>query len=128
MPYNPEKHHRHSIRLKGYDYSQAGVYFVTVCTRNRELYFEQHPKLRQIVNQRWQEIPNRYSSIELDEFIIMPNHIHGIIIVEITLAVTQNKNNGIKPIHTINQKNRAGARPAPTIGEIKSLMFIIKHE
>ncbi len=104
MKHNPIIHNRRSIRLKEYDYSQPGGYFITICTHNGELYFEQYPKLKQIVNQHWQRMPERYTNMELDEFIIMPNHIHGIIIVGATLAVAQ--------------KNRAGARPAPTIGEI----------
>ncbi|MGH7802166.1 MAG: transposase [Thermodesulfobacteriota bacterium] len=104
MKYNPDIHHRKSIRLKEYDYSQLGAYFITICTHNKELYFEQYPELKQIVSRQWQEIPDRYTNIQLDEFIVMPNHIHGIMIVGATLAVAQ--------------KNRAGARPAPTIGEI----------
>ena len=104
MKYNPDVHHRRSIRLKEYDYSQAGAYFITICTRNKELYFERYSKLKQIVNQQWQKILENYANIQLDEFVIMPNHIHGIIIVGATLAVAQ--------------KNRAGSRPAPTIGEI----------
>jgi len=100
MSYNPDKHHRRSIRLKGYDYSQPGAYFITICTRNRELYFEQYPELRQIVDRQWQRITDRFSGVKLDEYVIMPNHIHGILIVGATLAVAQNK--------------RAGARPAPT--------------
>ena len=104
MKYNPAVHHRRSIRLKEYDYSQPGAYFITICTRNKESYFEQYPELKRIVNRQWQEITSRFVNIQLDEFIIMPNHIHGIIIVGATLAVAR--------------KNRAGARPAPTIGEI----------
>lgn len=103
VKYNSDIHHRRSIRLKGYDYSKLGAYFITICTFNRELYFEKYTKLKEIVNQQWQKITKRYSNLILDEFIIMPNHIHGIIIVGATLAVAQ---------------NRAGARPAPTIGKI----------
>ena len=97
-------HHRRSIRLKWYDYSQKGAYFVTVCTHDGRPYFEEYPELRQIVTQRLQEIPDRFSGITLDESVIMPNHVHIIIIVGATLAVAPN--------------NRAGARPAPTIGDI----------
>ena len=104
MKYNSDVHYRRSIRLKEYDYAQPGAYFITICTHNKELYFEQYPELKPIVSRQWQEIPDRYTDIQLDEFIVMPNHIHGIIIVGATLAVARN--------------NRAGARPAPTIGEI----------
>src|SRR3972149_3059421 len=104
MKYDSVIHHRRSIRLKEYDYSQPGAYFITICTDNKELYFEQYPQLKQMVNRQWHEITSRFDNIQLDEFIIMPNHIHGIIFVGATLAVAPN--------------NRAGARPAPTIGEI----------
>ena len=104
LEYNPRMHHRRSIRLKWYDYSQKGAYFVTVCTHDGRPYFEEYHELRQIVTQRLQEIPDRFSGITLDESVIMPNHVHIIIIVGATLAVAP--------------KNRAGARPAPTIGDI----------
>ena len=90
MKYKPGFRHRRSIRLKEYDYSQPGAYFITICTRDGELYFEQYPELKQIINRQWQEIPDRYANIRLDEFVIMPNHIHGIIIVGETLAVAPN--------------------------------------
>jgi REP element-mobilizing transposase RayT len=110
MKYNPDIHHRKSIRLKGYDYSQNGAYFLTICTRNRELYFETYSGLKEIVEQNWVKLPGRYPNLVLDEFIIMPNHIHGIITVGATLAVALNNRAGARP--------GAGARPAPTVGEI----------
>jgi REP element-mobilizing transposase RayT len=72
--------------LKGYDYSQSGAYFVTICTKGRELYFEKYRGLQEIVRQQWEELPQRFPDLTLDEFIIMPNHIHGIIIVGAGLA------------------------------------------
>jgi len=99
-----ERPNRRSIRLKEYDYSQAGGYFITICSKDREMYFQLFQKLKEIVNRGWREIPNRYRNIQIDEFIIMPNHVHGILIVGATLAVAL--------------KERAGASPAPTIGEI----------
>ena len=118
MKYYPDVHHRKSIRLKEYDYSQPGAYFITICTDNKELYFEQYPQLKQMVNRQWHEITSRFDNIQLDEFIIMPNHIHGIIFVGATLAVAPNNRAGARPAPTIAPNNRAGARPAPTIGEI----------
>lgn len=87
MPYKPEIHHRKSIRLKGYDYSKAGDYFITICANNREHIFGRisEPgkmilsKKGEFINKIWQEIPNRFPNTELDIYIIMPNHIHGII-------------------------------------------------
>ncbi len=89
MSYNPDVHHRRSIRLKGYDYSQAWAYFVTICIQQRQ------PLLGQIENGLlkptpagemvqivWDEMPSHYPNIELDAFIVMPNHIHGIILLK----------------------------------------------
>ena len=82
MRYDSFKHHRRSIRLKGYDYSSPGAYYVTICTRNREIYLQEFPELHEIVERQWQDIPNRYPNVELDEYVIMPNHLHGIIIIK----------------------------------------------
>ena len=109
MKYDPDIHHRRSIRLKDNDYSLEGAYFITICTRKRELYFDRYPLLKEIVFLQWQKIPERYTDLELDEFVVMPNHIHGIIIVGATLAVAPN---------AVAPNDRAGARPAPTVGEI----------
>ncbi|MCJ7521266.1 MAG: transposase [Dehalococcoidia bacterium] len=78
MTYNAQKHHRRSIRLKGYNYSQTGAYFVTICTHNHILFFEDD-RIRGIAEQCWLEIPRHFRDIELDEWIIMPNHLHGIL-------------------------------------------------
>jgi REP element-mobilizing transposase RayT len=86
--YDPEKHHRRSIRLKGYDYTQPGAYFITICTHGRECLFgeiidgEMHlNEAGQIVVQTWQDLPNHVPNVQLDAFVIMPNHVHGIIII-----------------------------------------------
>jgi REP element-mobilizing transposase RayT len=76
--YDPDKHHRRSIRLKGYDYTQAGAYFVTIVTHGRELLFE-NPVLRRVAETMWQRIPQHFPRVELDEWVVMPNHIHGIL-------------------------------------------------
>jgi putative transposase len=88
MTYDPEKHHRRSIRLKGYDYTQPGAYFITICTQGRECLFgeiidgEMHlNEAGQIVVQTWQDLPNHISNVQLDAFVVMPNHVHGIIII-----------------------------------------------
>jgi putative transposase len=76
--YDPEKHHRRSIRLKGFDYSQPWPYFVTICLNGREPYL-QIPEVRNIVENAWKALPQHFPTIELDEFIIMPDHIHFIL-------------------------------------------------
>lgn len=86
MTYNPEIHHRQSIRLKGYDYSQTGAYFVTVCTKDHVCLFgdveQREMKLNDagnMVKTWWLSIPDKYRHVELDECMIMPNHFYGII-------------------------------------------------
>jgi putative transposase len=80
-----------STRLKGYDYGSNGIYYVTICTKNREYYFGNivetgnYPSLQatfigQVANDYWTEIPKHYPFVNLDEFVIMPNHIHGILV------------------------------------------------
>ena len=88
MKFNAKVHKRKSIRLKGYDYSQQGMYFVTVCTYNHHFLFGHIAEERMILNNAgrfankcWVEIQEHFTHVALDEFIIMPNHIHGIIII-----------------------------------------------
>ena len=76
--YDPDKHHRRSIRLKGWDYTRTGAYFVTICTRDRELLFED-PALADAVQGTWHELPDRFPAIALDAFVLMPNHVHCIV-------------------------------------------------
>ncbi len=78
VTYRPDVHHRRSIRLPAYDYAQAGAYFVTICTHERELLFED-TGLRSVVYNGWSDLKKRFSFVRLDQFVIMPNHIHGII-------------------------------------------------
>ena len=86
MTYNPQIHHRRSIRLKGYDYAQVGLYFITICTKNREFLFGNIANgemmlndAGKIANECWLEIPNHFPNVFLHEFVVMPNHIHGIV-------------------------------------------------
>jgi len=86
MKYNPDIHHRRSVRLTGYDYSQPGYYFVTICTQNGRPLFGEIQKGAMILNDAgkmigrwWNELKNKYANIEIDEYVVMPNHCHGII-------------------------------------------------
>ena len=90
MTYNPDIHHRRSIRLKGYDYSQAGLYFVTICTHQRLPLFGEIIEGEMILNAAgmiakkcWLAIPEHFPQVKLEEFVIMPNHVHGIIQIDI---------------------------------------------
>jgi REP-associated tyrosine transposase len=82
------KSNRKSIRLKDYDYAQNGAYFITICSNFHKHVFGTITDGKmmlssqgQIVNQLWWEIPDHFSEIQLDQFVVMPNHIHGIIAI-----------------------------------------------
>jgi REP element-mobilizing transposase RayT len=90
MKYNPDIHHRRSIRLKNYNYSQAGAYFVTICTHDRECLFGDvvGGEMRvnsagEMVLKAWNDLPVKYPNVDTDEFILMPNHVHGIIVLSV---------------------------------------------
>ena len=96
------RHNRHTIRLKGYDYAEEGGYFVTIITQGREMLFGRVVdgemvlnEFGRIVENSWNDLINHNADIELDEFVIMPNHVHGIIVLE--------------------PSDRAGLEPAPTV-------------
>ena len=76
--FDPTIHGRRSVRLPHYDYSLPGPYFVTVCLDDRRPLLAV-PEVRKIVEENWQALPQRFPGIKLDEFIIMPNHIHFIL-------------------------------------------------
>ena len=87
--YDPNLHHRRSIRLTGYDYSQCGAYFVTICVQKRELLFGnlvdgqmQVNEVGVMVKHMWEWLPQQYPYVSIDEFVVMPNHFHGILIIE----------------------------------------------
>ena len=94
MPYDPLTHRRRSIRLHGYDYAGSGVYFVTVVTKGREALFEDEA-LRLIVEDSWRWLGSQYPRVSLDTFVLMPNHLHGILALE-------------------DRHGRGGSRTAPT--------------
>ena len=140
MPYDPQKHHRRSIRLKGYDYRQAGAYFITLCIREREcilgevingrVYLSQ---LGQIVQKEWYRTAAVRRNVELDVFVIMPNHIHGIIIItDNSRATRQNLSispddceKRVAPTREIMEKPRpkgaASGSLGAIVGQLKSM-------
>ena len=88
MTYDPRKHHRRSIRLRDYDYSRPGAYYVTICAHRRACLFGEvvgsemwHNELGRVVCEYWEGLPKRYPNVDLDEWIVMPNHMHGILVV-----------------------------------------------
>ena len=89
MKYNPNRHHRRSIRLKEYDYSQVGAYFLTICIQDRRYLLGNISQDKMLLNdagkmveEEWHKLPGRFNQIQLDHSVIMPNHFHGIILIE----------------------------------------------
>jgi putative transposase len=87
MKFDPKKHHRRSIRLQKYDYAQPGGYYITIVTFQRDLLFgvvNEEMKLNdhgRVVDECWCAIPEHFSNVELGVYVIMPNHVHGIIVI-----------------------------------------------
>ena len=78
MPFDPGRHHRGSTRLSGYDYTAPGWYFVTICTYQRLGLFDD-PRLRGVAEELWRALPRFDPFVGVDEWVVMPNHVHGII-------------------------------------------------
>jgi REP element-mobilizing transposase RayT len=116
------EHHRQSIRLRGYDYRQQGLYFITICTQHRLPLFGkvvdgimQHNDAGNMINVQWHEMARKFPNIVLHEFITMPNHIHGIIeimndSVGANLCVRPNLN-GVRPVVDNVCSDLNGIRP-----------------
>lgn len=123
------------MRLEGYDYSQNGAYFITICTQNREYLFGEiingENKLNdagKMIGVEWQALLNRFNNIKLDEYVIMPNHFHGIIIInnETVAGIVKTVGAGAHVVemvgaplvgaqpHILGAPNRATTRVAPT--------------
>jgi putative transposase len=93
MTYDPQRHHRRSIRLPAYDYAQPGTYFVTIVCKERALLLDD-PQFRTIAEEAWLWLADQYEFVQLDEYVVMPNHLHGIVV--------------------IRDARRGGSRTAPT--------------
>lgn len=124
MTYDPQKHHRRSIRLQGYDYSQPGAYFVTICTQNWETLFGEvvdgEMRLNDygaVVDWTWHDLPNHIMGIGLDAFVIMPNHVHGIIVItnDIGEAGSVLVGAGSEPAPTLKTSRSPQRHPLPEI-------------
>jgi hypothetical protein len=92
--FSPETHRRRSIRLRGYDYSSSGFYFVTVCTKNKECLFGEIAdgamalsEAGKMIETVWAALPEHYGDLDLDIIVVMPNHLHGIIVLTDTSLV-----------------------------------------
>ena len=118
MKCNPDIHHRKSIRLRGYDYSQAGLYFITVCTHSCLRLFGEIIDGEMVLNEcgqiavdEWIKTSVLRPNVKLDEFVIMPNHIHGIINI-------RNDTHGRGVLQYAPTKTPKFKSPSQTIGAI----------
>jgi REP element-mobilizing transposase RayT len=120
--YAPERHHRRSLRLRGYDYTQGGLYFVTICTHAKACIFGEivdgtvHLSASgQIVAEEWERTAELRPQVALDAFIVMPNHPHGILtLIDVdaagrALPIQQSRMAGVTP-------------PGPTAGSVSAII------
>ncbi len=126
MTFSPDTHHRRSIRLQGYDYSQAGAYFITLCVHDRECLFgkilDEQMRINQfgrIIEAEWIRLGELREEIELGESVVMPNHFHGILIFKDNIT-----SNSVGAIHElplpVRQQRRIMALPK-IIGRFKMM-------
>ena len=118
--YNPDIHKRKSIRLKGYDYSKAGYYYVTICCQNKICRFGNIEngimylnEFGEIAFDEWIKLPERFHNIVLDIFQIMPNHMHAILIIEDIVGATLAVAPGNKTGNDVDKGNQTGNVIAP---------------
>jgi putative transposase len=120
MPYDPDRHHRRSIRLAGYDYRQSGSYFVTICTHERAALFGTVAAGQValspygvIVSQQWHRIAEQLAYVTLDSFVVMPDHIHGLL----ALACSA----GAPPPETVAPRGTAAGSLSAVMQNFKSV-------
>jgi putative transposase len=111
MKYDPDFNHRQSIRLNGYDYSTSGAYFITICTHEREHLFGDiaNEKMEfntfgDIARSHWQQLSQHHPHIIMDESILMPNHLHGILILESSIDYKKSISEIIRCFKTFSAK------------------------
>ncbi len=121
--YNPQMHNRRSIRFKGYDYTQAGLYFITICCQNRACLFGEIENGKMMLNDAgaiandcWLNIPNHFPNAILHEYVIMPNHVHGIIEL---VGANHHSPKNVSVIGDNRAKNVSPLRsPSKTVGSV----------
>ena len=130
MKYDPLIHHRRSIRLNGYDYASSGLYYITICTQDRECNLGEVKNGTMVLSdfgviaQRcWDEICDHFDNVGLDEHVIMPNHVHGVIIIrdnsrrdEVTSSLRDPITDNV--ISSVRNDSRTKRRRFPTLGQI----------
>ena len=127
MRFDPEKHHRRSIRLPEYDYAGPGAYFVTICTQGRVCLFGEVVNHTMVPNDAgrmlqtaWDELPDRFPGVDIDAFVVMPNHIHGIIALTAPVGapLVGAQSSAAMEIGVGTAGQGATTRVAPTLGDV----------
>jgi REP element-mobilizing transposase RayT len=120
MALNHDLPYRRSIRLAEYDYRQPGIYFITVCTKDRELRFGDIVNGRMRLNAAgrtvqsvWQDLPTHYPNLDIDAFIVMPDHFHGIVVIQPSVGAIQES-----PL-PMTQSERRGMTLPKLVGRFK---------
>jgi REP element-mobilizing transposase RayT len=126
----PDLHHRRSVRLPAYDYRDPGAYFVTICTHQREILFEDRRFLA-IAKQVWRHVTERSRHRRGDAFIVMPNHVHGIIWITEPNPVGARHTENAPPTsdckpHTESSPNALNRRASPLHGSLGSIVGSFK--
>ncbi len=125
MPFDPLTHHRRSIRLRGYDYAQPGAYFVTLCVQQHECVFGRIISDEMVLNDVgemaalwWEELPRKFPSCETDAFVVMLNHLHGLVVI---------RDDSSTGVHSAGGHERGGhAGPPLRIGDRPTLGRIVR--
>ena len=123
VKFDPKIYHRRSIRLQGYDYSQAGGYYVTIVTWHRVFLFGEIAnqemrlnKVGKIVEWEWLELSKRLHYVELGASVVMPNHFHGILFIHEPVGATRQgqtiSQSGTEPLQNITSEGMDGS-PLP---------------
>ena len=128
MKFDPQKHHRRSIRLKNYDYSQVGAYYITIVTCQRDPLFGrivneevQLSAYGRIADECWRAIPEHFPTIEVDAYVIMPNHLHGILVIhEIGMATNPSPSAGARHASPLRPHGVEPGSIGAIVGSFKS--------
>ena len=122
MVYDPMRHHRRSIRLANYDYRQEGAYYITICTHERECLFGEigDGEMRlneygEIILACWEAIPDHFPQADVDAFVVMPNHVHGILVIAGGNARAEGRKGMAEERKGMAEERKGMACHAPTV-------------
>ncbi len=140
--FNPEKHHRRSIRLKGYDYNLPGAYFVTMVTQQRECLFGEIVDAEMVLSDCgkiaeacWRAIPEHFPHVQLGAYVIMPNHVHGIIVIDNDASANVaphadtvgNADRGAALLHPNDNPHRMNVKPGSLGAIVRSYKSAVSY-